>query len=596
MGSVGAVLSRRDVASPDPVKRMLYAAPHRGDTTEVIVAGDCALGIAYERGARDAWLWKNGHIATVFSGTLDNAPELASDLQNEASNPPMDPAEIVGRLFLRQGPSVASAMRGGFAALMTDGRSLWSIRDQIGFAPLHHRTDGNGSYFASEAKQVVAGAGIALEPDLDLLERMYFWNFERALACPLQGVERVPKATVGRTGRGPIAFTRYWHPEEVLESARFSDDEVVERFERLMTQATTRSLQGDDVVSLSGGIDSPAVAAYAGPEYRERFGGSLSALSEVFPAHPSVDETKYIRLIAERLGLDLHTYEPQPRRLGELDKWAELCDGPVPTWSPNDDFEYYLKARELGFRNILTGGLAESVVDQRHQVIGHLLWKGRLRSLGAHLKQRRAKGATIGRLAHDIASALMPRRVQAANMKRKDSFFGAPIPQWMDEQRLKETWDRVCVPAPDRWKRAQLSDVGEVPSPSMEAQEILQTSVGVRVRRPWADVDLWEFFLSLRAETKFPSHGHKVLVRRLLRERLPDEVLDRTDKTVFNDWAMAEVDYDSLRRWLVDPPHRLRGIDYALLAESLESEKMDFIGVLRAQDLAFIHAFLDRWR
>ena len=35
---------------------------------------------------------------------------------------------------------------------------------------------------------------------------------------------------------------------------------------------------------------------------------------------------------------------------------------------------------------------------------------------------------------------------------------------------------------------------------------------GVDVRRPFVDVDLWEFFLSLRAEVKFPDTRSKTLV------------------------------------------------------------------------------------
>ncbi len=56
---------------------------------------------------------------------------------------------------------------------------------------------------------------------------------------------------------------RYWHPERMLETARLTPDEIQERFDELMIQAATRMVAGDDVVLLSGGVDSPAVAAYA---------------------------------------------------------------------------------------------------------------------------------------------------------------------------------------------------------------------------------------------------------------------------------------------------------------------------------------------
>jgi hypothetical protein len=39
----------------------------------------------------------------------------------------------------------------------------------------------------------------------------------------------------------------------------------------------------------------------------------------------------------------------------------------------------------------------------------------------------------------------------------------------------------------------------------MEAGEICATLAGVTVGRPFADIDLWEFFLSLPAEIKYPD-------------------------------------------------------------------------------------------
>ena len=79
----------------------------------------------------------------------------------------------------------------------------------------------------------------------------------------------------------------------------------------------------------------------------------------------------------------------------------------------------------------------------------------------------------------------------------------------------------------------------------MEADEIMQNLCGIRTRRPWADVDLWEFFISLPAEDKAPEHGRKKLVRKLLRGKVPDVILDRKHKTGFDESILARVDYDA---------------------------------------------------
>ena len=114
----------------------------------------------------------------------------------------------------------------------------------------------------------------------------------------------------------------------------------------------------------------------------------------------------------------------------------------------------------------------------------------------------------------------------------------------------------------------------------------------MRVRRPWADVDLWEFFLSLRAETKFPDERRKGLAsRNLLRGRIPDAIVDRKGKTVFNDSIMERIDYAALRRWLVDPPCGWRGRLRAL-GKASGRRGLRMRDLMWARDLAAIHAFV----
>jgi DNA-directed RNA polymerase specialized sigma24 family protein len=79
-------------------------------------------------------------------------------------------------------------------------------------------------------------------------------------------------------------------------------------------------------------------------------------------------------------------------------------------------------------------------------------------------------------------------------------------------------------------------------------------------------------------------------------EDVPDEILDRTEKTFATEYFWDQcVDYPSLRRWLLTPEYRMPGVDYARLAEELERESMPLNHYLWARDLAVVHAFLDLW-
>ncbi|MGH3114385.1 MAG: asparagine synthase-related protein, partial [Gaiellaceae bacterium] len=125
-----------------------------------------------------------------------------------------------------------------------------------------------------------------------------------------------------------------------------------------------------------------------------------------------------------------------------------------------------------------------------------------------------------------------------------------------------------------------------------EADDICAAACGVDVRRPLADVDLWEFFLSLRAEQKFPDSVSKGLVRRTMAGRLPVEILERRDKTAFDAHYLAGADYPTLHGLLLDGELRLPGVDYGHLRLRLEDESMDVFELSWASDLARAHAFL----
>src|SRR5207245_4619499 len=128
---------------------------------------------------------------------------------------------------------------------------------------IFYREDAAGAFFGSEAKQVLAGAGVAREADIDAVEAILFgYGGGPEAACPLRGVRRMNAATILDADRHRIsAERRYWHPERLLEAGRHTPAEARERFAELFDQAVSRCLSGRDAISLSGGIDSTAVAA-----------------------------------------------------------------------------------------------------------------------------------------------------------------------------------------------------------------------------------------------------------------------------------------------------------------------------------------------
>lgn len=597
MGAIAVVLAADGRAPQDIARRMIAAAPHRGALTHVVTLGRCALAAGHGEGRADAFAAVVGDLAIAFNGVLDNGPELAAllarrgDLAAATPVPPLP--ELLAAGYRSFGRALPSRLRGVFAGAVSDGRTVTAFRDHIGYRSLFWRADANGFVAAVEAKQVVAGAGIPDRPDLDAVEALFYRDATDDTPCALDGVRRLPKSTVIVAGPEPgrVVTERYWRPEVLLETGRWSRDELQGRFDTLMTQAASRALTGNDAISLSGGIDSPAVAAYAAPAHLARTGRPLTGVTVIFPDHPTVDERQYTIPLAEQLGMPLHQYVQDSNPLGDLARWTALADTPFPGSSLAQYEEDYRRVRALGYDGLLTGEHAEFVFAIRWYTLGHLLTRGRWGAAGRELAQRRARGETPVGLARLVARSLAPDRVMDLRHALTQSRHPT-LPDWVDARRASAEADHE--PVRERWTRSQLAGfIG--PGVALETEEICQEVTGLRVRRPWTDIDLWELFLALPAEQKFPDLRPKGLVRDLLRGRVPDAILDRTDKTVFDAAGLDRIDWATLERYLLDPPHRMTGIDYRRLAEKLRGRSFSTIDLEWAKNLANVHAFLSRW-
>jgi asparagine synthase (glutamine-hydrolysing) len=593
MAGVAAVLGRKGPPGQEAAQRMLAAARHRGSLTETLECGSAVLAVATVPDLPEAEVAATDGWAAAFTGRLDNPPEIAHRLGLRGSGDERyAPPVLLIDAFRRFGDEAPSLLRGAFAAVITDGRRLWSFRDQVGFETLFYRDEADGFYVASEAKQIVAGTRLRREPDIETLEQIFYDSVEDPTRTAVEGVQRLLHGTLLHADQDRSWSKRYWNPEALLETGRPSDEEVAARFEEVMGRAVGRVLTGADAVSLSGGIDSPALAAFAAPEHRRLYGRPLAALSAVYPGFPVADERAYIEDVATSLGISLSTYEPLPQTLTRLREWVDLFDGPWKTWSPSGAEQRLALAGQLGFRTILDGNMAEQVMAMQRFLVAHLLTRGRMMAALRYLRQDWAEAASVRRIIRQLITPFVPRWAVATYLRR-NPMLG--VPEWLDRSRIDAGRIQAAKPLRHMWVAGQLGGFGGS-SLALEASAVLYSIFGVRERMPWGDVDLWEFFLSLPAEIKFPNAVIKGLTRKLLTGRVPATILQRRDKSIMNEWFEAtSMDYDSLGRWLSRPKHRVRGIDYRSLAQRLEDRDMALPEYVWAKDLAAIHAFLDLW-
>lgn len=593
MGSFAVVLpSGPEPRPPSDVSRMLAASPHRGGVADVSTLGRCTLGVS---GDADVSLAVAEGLAAAVVGRIDNLVELVKRFQGRDSRLGASPAEAVIGAFVALRDRTPTIMRGVYAVVVTDGTRLWLFRDHLALGQAMYRVDRGGFVAATEAKQVLVGAGVARQPDLETVEGWFYGDAgEGETPAAVRGVTRPARATILVSDGRRAWKRRYWDPAALFETGRYHEDELRERFDVLMTQAVERTLTGNDLVSLSGGIDSPTIPAYGDERHRELSGKPMGALSYVFPDFQEVDESAYIDIVVRRFQMEAHSLQPTARPLDDIVRWVDRCDSPCPIHPPAEAAEYYQIARSLGYTNIIGGELAEFLTSERAAVLSHLVSRGRFDAIPPVIRSQRDIGISWLGIARQLVYAFVPRAALAARERRRRSAADAGFPAWLDERRVAEANARNVVTPIDRYRWEQTGFfIG--PPIGTESDATVQAVYGVMNRRPWIDVDLSEFFVSLPAEVKYPDFRMKTLVRRLLRDRVPDEILDRRDKTYFNQRILGTVDWDGLRRWLVDPPYRMPGVDYAMLAERIEQRRFLIGDQKWAVDLAKTHAFMSLW-
>src|SRR6266508_1749095 len=184
MGSIAAFLGRTHPPRVQVARQMLEAAPHRGSQHDFLVLGRCVLGTSNSTDLPDASLAERDGIAVAFAGVLDNIQDLQSRfLDSPSKGETVTPAMVIASVFPSLRDGTPATLRGMYAAVITDGSTVWCFRDHIAFGQLFYRLDPQGLFAATEAKQVLAGTDLSIEPDIEVVERMFYADVDDDTPC-----------------------------------------------------------------------------------------------------------------------------------------------------------------------------------------------------------------------------------------------------------------------------------------------------------------------------------------------------------------------------------------------------------------------------
>lgn len=553
-GILGVYKYREQAPVEEPLLRaMCQSIRHRGPDEEGVFL-DGSLGLGMRRLSIIDLVTGSQPIANedktvtvVFNGEIYNYRDLQALLEGRGHRlRTRSDTETLVHLYEEFGAGLVEHLRGMFTFALWDARrrTLLLARDRLGIKPLYYTLAGDRLTFASEIKALLLCPWVERRLDLEALDEYLTYKYVPAPRTMFQGVRKLPAGSMLVCTPGGVREETYWDLPSSPAPAR-SAREWEEGLEALLRESVRLHLVSDVPlgVFLSGGLDSSAVLAFM----REVGADPIRAFSISFDV-PGFDELPYARQVAERFDARHEAFVVSPAEVSGDDLVELVAQLDEPLADDAAVATHYLS--RLSRQSVTValsgaggdevfGGYPHYLGDQAGRLVDGLprIIQRCLPGLGRALPASPQRRGPLRRLARFLEHADLPaarrhiRYITQLNfseaMKRD---LAAPALRgvlgqdraWAAvEQHLAGRNGGVLARA--MWADLRTYLVDDVLT--MTDKMSMWNSLEVRV--PLLDHKLVEYMAAVPARLKVGPAGLKVLLRRLLRRRLPAEVLDR---------------------------------------------------------------------
>ncbi len=479
------------------VRRMTRALAHRGPDDERFYF-EGAVGLGHRRlsiidaagGAQPMTMGGPRPLRLVSNSEIYNYVELRSELEAAGRQfTSRSDTEVILHLFAAEGEAAFLRLEGMFAIAIWDetAQTLYLARDRFGVKPLYYCHDRSAFMFASELKALLQYR------DLDrTLDRTAIDGYFGSLALPeprtvFRSVQKLPPGHMLTVRRGRVKQACYWNPApEMVRRPPVGDPEAGLRKE--IERSVRISLRSDVPVGvfLSGGLDSSTVTAMAA----RASGTRLHTFSAAF-REGDFDEGRWARLVAKRFGTRHHeVLVTKSKATAIAHELVEHFDEPFADSSSIPMYAVCQAASRV-VKTALSGEGAD-------ELFGGYPWHG-----AAHSDDH-------------------PARMVFTREER--------------DQLYASRWRRPAGSLPtgqglSHLKRSLLADLRTyLPSDILQKSDRVSMMHSLELRVPFLNHQLATFALQLPDHLKVRGGVRKYLLREVMKDVLPREVISRPKK------------------------------------------------------------------
>lgn len=534
------------------LQRMNDTLRHRGPDGEGMLWAD-DVGLAMRRLAiidlqhGDQPIYNEDRsVCIFFNGEIYNFLELRQELERKGHRFATESdTEVAVHAYEEYGVACIERLWGMFALGLWDSREhrLLLARDRLGKKPLVYYADGHGGLaYASELQGLLAHPAVPREIDPRAIDDYLTYLYVPAPTTAYRNVNKLPPGHRLIWQGGRITIEPYWRVT-FAEKLRISEDEAVERYGDLLRDAVKRRLIADVPLGafLSGGLDSSSVVA----EMAELSTAPVKTFSIGFGEN-DFDELRYARQVAERFGTEHHELVVEPHALAVLPTLVRHHGEPygdssaIPTYYLSQMTRQHVTValNGDGGDELLAGYERHwaARIAARYDTIPRFVRHGLIRPLIPLMPEPRRRRAFLRRAKRFMTAAHLPvldrylHWVGAYTPAQKAALYTDDFAHLLWDHDAGHWLRDALAPEPrlDPVDAVQRADtLLYLPEDLLPKVDIAAMANSLEARSPMLDHRLVEFCASLPSGYKLRGRTSKWLLRRLMQDRLPPEILTR---------------------------------------------------------------------
>jgi len=567
--------------SQTAVRRMAAALAHRGPDAEGIHAeGPVVLGhrrlsiIDLRPEANQPIANEDGSVVAIVNGEIYNYAELRRQLVAKGhvfrSN---SDSETIVHLYEEYGEDCPSKLRGMFAFAVWDRRRnrLFLARDRVGKKPLYYAARPDGFWFASELKALAAAIPEPLAVNLDAIDQYLTLQYVPSPMTAYAGVAKLPAAHCLTVSPGEAPkLRRYWRLS-FTPGPKITEEDAVLEVRSLLEEAVELRRMSDVPLGafLSGGVDSSTVVALLARNSSQR----IKTFSVDLPSGDS-GEGPYARLVAERYNTEHEELTITPDMVTILPEIVRIYGEPFADASAVPTY-YISQMTRRKVVVVLSGDGGDEAFAGYHRYGLERLARGLCRlPFGAprliESLMRRAPGERL-LIMREFAPYLR-RPVSERYLfflarwhRDKENLVGPALYARAAANMVARDFAAILAAsdATDDTNRLLDLDVQTyLPDDILTKVDIASMAHALEVRAPFLDHVLLERMAALPGAWKLNGLRGKQILRRAVRDLLPQQILFRRKKGFslpLNRWLREDL---SQMSWdlLTDATARNRGL------------------------------------